>query len=135
MSRELPAKPSLEYLRKQAKQLQRTTSQGKLADAQYALAREYGFADWAKLKSYAITLGLPTAEALTAAIRDQGAQRVRELLESHPELRAKINEPLPNYGCGATERSGDHRRSVGRRRQHSQTNRVVGRRFRRARRL
>jgi ankyrin repeat protein len=100
MSRELPAKPSLEYLRKQAKQLQRTTSQGKLADAQQALAREYGFADWAKLKSYVITLGLPPAEALTAAIRDQGAQRVRELLESHPELRAKINEPLPNYGFG-----------------------------------
>ncbi len=100
MSRELPAKPSLEYLRKQAKQLQRTTSQGKLADAQHALAREYGFADWAKLKSYVITLGLPPAEALTAAIRDQGAQRVRELLESHPELRAKINEPLQNYGFG-----------------------------------
>ncbi|HEX4757779.1 MAG TPA: ankyrin repeat domain-containing protein [Terracidiphilus sp.] len=100
MSRELPAKPSLEYLRKQAKQLQRTTSQGKLADAQHALAREYGFADWAKLKSYVITLGLPPAEALTAAICDQGAQRVRELLESHPELRAKINEPLPNYGFG-----------------------------------
>ncbi len=100
MSRELPAKPSLEYLRKQAKQLQRTTPQGKLADAQYAVAREYGFADWAKLKSYVITLGLPPAEALTAAIRDQAAQRVRELLESHPELRAKINEPLPDYGFG-----------------------------------
>jgi ankyrin repeat protein len=100
MSRELPAKPSLEYLRKQAKQLQRTTSQGKLADAQHAVAMEYGFADWAKLKSYVITLGLPPAEALTAAIRDQGAQRVRELLESHPELRATINEPLPNYGFG-----------------------------------
>jgi len=100
MSRDLPAKPSLEYLRKQAKQLQRTTSHGKLADAQHTLAREYGFAAWAKLKSYVITLGLPPAEALTAAISDEGAQRVRELLESHPELRAKINEPLPNYGFG-----------------------------------
>ena len=100
MSRELPANPSLEYLRKQAKQLQRTTSQGKLADAQHALAREYGFADWARLKSYVITLGLPPAEALTVAIRDQDAQRVRDLLGSHPELRAKINEPLPNYGFG-----------------------------------
>ncbi len=100
MSRELPAKPSIEYLRKQAKQLQRTSSQGKLADAQHALAREYGFADWAKLKSHVVTLGLPLAEALTAAIRDQGAQRVRELLQSHPELRAKIDEPLSNYGFG-----------------------------------
>ena len=100
MSRELPAKPSLEFLRKQAKQLQRTTSQGKLADAQHALAREYGFADWAGLKSFVITLGLPPAEALTVAIRNQDAQRVRELLESYPELRAKINEPLANYGFG-----------------------------------
>lgn len=100
MSRELSAKPSLEYLRKQAKQLQRTTSRGKLADAQHALATEYGFADWARLKSYVITLGLPPAEALTVAIRDQDAQRVRDLLGSHPELRAKIDEPLPNYGFG-----------------------------------
>ena len=52
MSRELPAKPSLEYLRKQAKQIHRTMSHGKLADAQHALAKKYGFADWAKLKSY-----------------------------------------------------------------------------------
>ena len=51
MSRELPAKPSLEYLRKQAKQLQRSMSQGKLADAQRALAGEYGFASWGGLKS------------------------------------------------------------------------------------
>ncbi len=98
MSRELPTKPSLEYLRKQAKQLQRSMSQGKLADAQHALAQEYGFATWAKLKSYVVTLGLPPAEALTAAIRESDAQRVRELLEGHPELRAKIDEPLPNYG-------------------------------------
>ena len=71
-----------------------------LADAQYALAREYGFANWAKLKSYVVTLGLPPFEALTIVIRDSDAQRVRELLESHPELRAEIDEPLPNYGFG-----------------------------------
>lgn len=100
MSRELPAKPSLESLRKQAKQLHRTMSSARLADAQHALAMEYGFANWAKLKSYVVTLGLPPAEALTIAIRDSDAQRVRELLESHPELRAGIDEPLPNYGFG-----------------------------------
>ena len=100
MSRDLPAKPSLEYLRKQAKQLQRTMSQGKLADAQHALAREYGFANWARLKSHVVTMGLPPGEALTVAIRDQDTQRVRELLESHSELRAKIDEPLANYGFG-----------------------------------
>ena len=75
MSRSLPAKPSLEFLRKQAKQLQRTMRQGKLADAQRALAREYGFADWARLKSHVVTLCLAPPEALTAAIRDSDAQR------------------------------------------------------------
>ena len=100
MSRELPKRPRLEYLRKQAKELLRTMPQGKLADAQHRLANEYGFATWAKLKSHVVTLGLGPAEALTVAVRDNDAQRVRELLESYRELRAKIDEPLPNYGFG-----------------------------------
>ena len=58
MSRELPAKPNLEYLKKQAKELLRANGQGKLADAQHALAKEYGFATWAKLKSHVEGLGL-----------------------------------------------------------------------------
>ena len=100
MSHELPAKPSLEYLRKQAKQLQRILPQGKLSDAQHALAREYGFSTWARLKSHVVTLGLPPAEALKVAVCDSDAQRVRELLGSHPEVRARIDEPLPDYGFG-----------------------------------
>ena len=100
MSRELPAKPSLEYLRKPAKQLQRTMPQGKLSDAQHVLAREYGFSTWARLKSHVVTLGLPPAEALKVAVCDSDSQRVQELLESHPELRARIDEPLPDYGFG-----------------------------------
>ena len=100
MSHELPAKPSLEYLRKQAKQLQRILPQGKLSDAQHALAREYGFSTWARLKSHVVTLGLPPAEALKVAVCDSDAQRVRELLGSHPEVRTRIDEPLPDYGFG-----------------------------------
>jgi ankyrin repeat protein len=100
MSRELPTKPSLEYLRKEAKQLQRTMPDGKLADAQRALARVYGFADWAKLKSYVMTRGLAPGEALTLAVREMDSQRVRELLESHPELTVRINGPLSDYGFG-----------------------------------
>jgi ankyrin repeat protein len=100
MSRELPAKPSLEYLRKQAKQLHRTMPQGKLSDAQHVLAREYGFCTWARLKSQVVTLGLPPAEALKVAVCDSDALRVQELLESHPSLRARIDEPLPDYGFG-----------------------------------
>jgi len=69
-SSRLPARPSLEQLRKQAKDLLRACRAGdpaarqrlesanghttdrtaiKLADAQFALAREYGFETWAKL--------------------------------------------------------------------------------------
>ena len=100
MSRELPEKPNLEFLRKQAKELLRSTRQGKLADAQHTLANEYGFATWAELKSHVVTLGLSPAEALKVAVCDSDAHRVRELLESYPELRARIDDPLPSYGFG-----------------------------------
>ena len=55
MSR-LPARPSLEHLRKQAKQrlaaLRRREPSAKLADALHAVAREYGFATWPQLKAH-----------------------------------------------------------------------------------
>jgi len=101
MSRELPAKANLEYLKKQAKQLLRTLPQAKLADAQHRLASEYGFATWAKLKSHVLSLGQSPAEMLKAAVSDSDAARVREVLERHPELRARIDDPLPDYGFGA----------------------------------
>ena len=51
--RRLPERPSLEQLRKQAKELHDTMRAGdptvNLAAAQYALAREYGFDSWPKL--------------------------------------------------------------------------------------
>jgi hypothetical protein len=52
MSCQLPQKPNLGYLKKQAKELLGSMRQGKLADAQYTLAKEYGFASWTKLKSH-----------------------------------------------------------------------------------
>jgi hypothetical protein len=100
MSRELSKAPSLEFLKKQAKALLRSMSQGKLADAQHTLANEYGFATWAKLKSHVEALGLSPAEALKAAVCDSDAARVKELIQQHPELRAKIDDPLPDYGFG-----------------------------------
>jgi ankyrin repeat protein len=100
MSRALPEKPHLEYLRKQAKELLRTMEQGKLADAQHALAKEYGFANWAQLKSHVESLQLTPAETLREAVRDCDAKRVHALLERHTELRTRIDDPLPNYGFG-----------------------------------
>lgn len=74
--------------------------QGKLANAQHALANEYGFATWASLKAHVEEFTLSPAEALTAAIRDTDAPRVARLLERHPALRAVIDDPLANYGHG-----------------------------------
>jgi hypothetical protein len=57
----LPARPSLEQLSKRAKDLLRRCRAGEdhtlrpdatLADAQFAIAREYGFQTWAKLKQH-----------------------------------------------------------------------------------
>jgi ankyrin repeat protein len=100
MSRDLPEKPNLEYLKKQAKELLRANGQGRLADAQHTLAKEYGFATWAKLKSHVEGLGLTPAEVLKAAVCDSDAPRVADLLKKHPELRARIDDPLPDYGFG-----------------------------------
>src|SRR5580698_5192876 len=55
----LPARPSLEQLQKQAKELLRqyraagSPRDAVLADAQFAIARQYGFETWAKLKYHA----------------------------------------------------------------------------------
>lgn len=100
MSRQLPEKPNLEYLKKQAKELLRTMQQGKLADAQHALANEYGFATWTKLKAQVEALSLSPGQALRVAVSDSDAARVKALLNRHPELRAAINDPLPDYGFG-----------------------------------
>ena len=56
MSRDLPPNPNLEHLKKQAKALLDTMRQrnadATLVDAQHALAREYGFPSWPKLKAH-----------------------------------------------------------------------------------
>ena len=56
MTTPLPAAPSLEQLRKQAKELVRERKAGseplRLSDAQREVAREYGFASWPRLKAY-----------------------------------------------------------------------------------
>ncbi|HET6704911.1 ankyrin repeat domain-containing protein [Amycolatopsis sp.] len=47
----LPAKPSLDQLRKRAKDLARTENV-KLAEAQFRIARDHGFPSWPKLRAY-----------------------------------------------------------------------------------
>ena len=120
MSRKLPEKPNLEHLKKQAKELLRGLqerdsaatrrfrslagfSEGanlKLADAQHVIAREYGFSSWPKLKEHveAIAKALEPAEMLSVAVCASDAGKTARVLESHPELKARLNEPMANYG-------------------------------------
>src|SRR5215472_14479877 len=118
MSRELPAKPNLEHLKKQAKQLLHDFQQGqagavelfrsfaadstpaiaKLAHAQHVVARDYGFASWPKLKEHVNSLTSTPAERLLAAVCASDAQRVERVLRDHPELKADLNQPLATYG-------------------------------------
>lgn len=69
MSRSLPPHPNLTHLKKQAKDLLKDLKQQnpalKLADAQHALAREYGFASWPKLKTHVEALSLSVDAAAT----------------------------------------------------------------------
>lgn len=56
MHRPLPERPSLEYLKNEAKELLATlrtqTPEAKLAQAQHALARQYGFTSWPRLRHH-----------------------------------------------------------------------------------
>jgi len=122
MSRELPEKPNLEHLKKQAKELLRQCQQGdaaaiercgslvsfsapaslKLADAQHVIAHDYGFATWTKLKEHveSVIRGLEPAAMLLSAVSASDADQVARVLESHPELKARLNEPMTGYGAG-----------------------------------
>lgn len=75
MSRSLPSRPNLEHLRNQAKELlegaRRQHPSWRLADAQFALARDYGFASWPALKHHvesAVGDGTATPAASASAV-------------------------------------------------------------------
>jgi ankyrin repeat protein len=98
MARSLPARASLEWLKKTAKQKLRATPGAKLADAQRALARDYGFASWRALKAY---VERPVAEAVVAAflraVGDGETGKVRAALAAAPALANAIG-PHPYWG-------------------------------------
>jgi ankyrin repeat protein len=115
--RELPARPNLDHLKKQARSLQReflesnpeaisrfrdaqvTPASGgaKLAEALHVIALEYGFEGWPRLKAHVESLSEDPFAVLSAAIKSGDAQLVRNALARHPIVKSKIDEPLPNY--------------------------------------
>ena len=88
----LPDAANIEWLRKHAKQrlreLRQTDPSAKLADAQLALARHYGFSSWRALKAHIDSL---TVEGrLFDAARSGDVGTLTALLDEHPgELHAR----------------------------------------------
>jgi ankyrin repeat protein len=120
--RSLPARPDLDQQKTQAKELLQAFRAGApeararmraelpdkrdivLADAQYVLAREYGFASWAALKQHIegkTGQSVRPLERMRAAIERGDARQMRQLLAEHAELRALINEPLFSFDSPA----------------------------------
>ena len=80
MSRSLPSRPNLDHLRKQAKDLldtaRSTHPDWQLADAQFALARDYGFPSWPAMKAHVDALS--PGEAAPGAAREPAVTRIAD---------------------------------------------------------
>jgi len=83
-SRLLPERPSLRHLKNQARDLLRAGEAESLADAQFKIARMYGFASWPKLKAHVESLHL--IGRLKQAIDTDSFEQVRALMTQNPGL-------------------------------------------------
>src|SRR5262245_46282597 len=120
--RTLPARADLEQQRKLAKELltafDRSDAEARariraelpdkaeivLADAQFVLAREYGFASWAALKEHLEAVDATTRsplERFKRAVNDRDAAALRRVLEKHADLRRVINQPMFGFDAPA----------------------------------
>jgi ankyrin repeat protein len=82
--RQLPEHPDLRHLKDQAKDLLRDGQAASLANAQFQVARQYGFANWPKLKAHVESL--QTLGQLKHAIDSNDLERVQQLMTRNPEL-------------------------------------------------
>jgi hypothetical protein len=121
-SSRLPARPSLEQLQKQAKELLRESraagapgGPATLAEAQFLLARKYGFESWAKLKHHIESTRPQTLERferlaadLAAAYASGNSQAVREInWRFGTEFLCDFHDParMREYADGDTARA------------------------------
>ena len=92
----LPDAPNLDWLRKQAKrrlaELRKSNPSAKLADAQFDLARQYGFPSWRALKARVDALGIDGR--VVDAVRRGDLAALDELLRQHP---GKLELRIPPY--------------------------------------
>jgi hypothetical protein len=82
--RPLPDRPSLRHLKDQAKDLVKAGTAKSITDAQFKIARLYGFPSWPKLK--ADIESLEEIGQLMQAIDTNDLEWVKNLMSRHPEL-------------------------------------------------
>jgi hypothetical protein len=83
-SRPLPERPNLRHLKDQAKDLLKAGEAESLTDAQFKIARLYGFASWQKLKEHVDSL--EEIGQLKLAIDTNDLERVKSLMTRNPAL-------------------------------------------------
>src|ERR1700683_335385 len=82
--RSLPDHPNLRHLKDQAKDLQKTGAARSIADAQFKIARQYGFASWPKLKAHVESL--EEVGQLKQSIDANDLERVQAMMTKNPAL-------------------------------------------------
>ena len=91
----LPDAPNLEWLRKQAKrrleELRKANPTAKLAEAQFDLAKEYGFASWRALKAHVDSTTVDGQ--LFEAAKHGDVNRLVALLDRYPEKLQARDKP------------------------------------------
>jgi Ankyrin repeats (3 copies) len=92
----LPERASLEYLKKIAKErlleLRQSDPKTKLAAAQRAVAREYGFPNWRELKAEVDRRQNSDLQEFLEACAGGATERARELVGKNPELVRSANK-------------------------------------------
>jgi Ankyrin repeats (3 copies) len=82
--RQLPEHPNLRHLKDQAKDLLKAGGAKSLTDAQFKIARLYGFASWPRLKAHIDSL--EEIGRLKQAIDTNDVERVKTLMTRNPTL-------------------------------------------------
>ena len=84
--RPLPDRPNLRHLKDQAKDLLKTGAAASITDAQFKVARLYGFASWPKLKAHIDSL--EEIGQLKHAIDTNDIDRVKTMMTRNPALHS-----------------------------------------------
>lgn len=107
----LPDKPDLDWLRKQARRrlvkLREAAPETKLADAQFELARQYGFSSWRALKAHVDSLTVDGQ--LFDAAQSGDVNRLSALLDEHPDRLHARSKP---YGWTLLHAAARHLAAV-----------------------